>query len=100
MPKEQYVDRMRVTDSLRRMLRVLVDAEVPLSGLDITQRAELHAGTIHPKLAALETREWITSEWEIPVSPDVPRRRVYRMTPFGRTRTHELLGDYDPANEN
>jgi len=86
---------IRVSDKVRRILTVLLDADQGLSGLDICREANLGPGTIHPILARLERAGWLEGEWETPEPlPNRPRRRVYSLTLHGRTRALDALGRY------
>mgnify|MGYP001365053646 CR=1 FL=1 len=60
-----------------------------LYGLEISEEAGLSAGTLYPILADLESKGWVTSEWEN-VDPRVVgrrRRRYYRITAEGAAAT-------------
>jgi PadR family transcriptional regulator, regulatory protein PadR len=77
------------------ILEALIDAhDTGLSALEICAKAGLPGGTIHPDLARLEAREWITSSWGEPLHQGGPRPRLYRLTPSGRVRGHHALGHY------
>jgi PadR family transcriptional regulator PadR len=89
-------------DVTARILTVLLEVpedHVGLSPLEICDGAGLPTGTIHPSLARLERLEWITSGWETGTPPGRPRRRLYRLTPFGRTRVRQALGHYDSGRD-
>ncbi|MEV1179295.1 helix-turn-helix transcriptional regulator [Nonomuraea sp. NPDC049784] len=87
---------MDVTARILTVLLELPEDHLGLSPLEICDRAELPMGTIHPQLARLEGLEWITSAWETGTPPPGrPRRRLYRLTPFGRARVRQALGHYD-----
>lgn len=94
----EYVDGIKINDKMRRILRTFLDAATPLSGLELCETAELWSGTVYPQLAALEVREWLSSAWEEHDDPEdlSPRRRLYGLTPLGRTRAHAILGNYGP----
>ncbi|MDP4501039.1 PadR family transcriptional regulator [Nonomuraea turcica] len=84
----------KVNDKARRILEVLLNADQRLTGLTICDLTGLHA--IHPELASLEANEWVESAWatQEPL-PDRPRRRLYQLTPYGRTRALHALGRYE-----
>ncbi|TDD12890.1 PadR family transcriptional regulator [Nonomuraea diastatica] len=86
---------MDVTARILTVLLQLPEDHLGLSPLDICDRAAPLAGTIHPQLARLEGLEWITSAWATGTPPGRPRRRLYRLTPFGRTRVRQALGHYN-----
>lgn len=76
----------RMTIPTRLVLQVMLSS--PGShwyGLEIGREAGLRSGTIHPILARLERRGWITSEWEEidPKTEGRPRRRYYQLTGQG-----------------
>ncbi|GLW29094.1 PadR family transcriptional regulator [Actinoplanes regularis] len=62
-------------------------------GLQISQRADLATGTIHPILARLEGIGWLESRWEEidPVQAGRPRRRYYRLSPDGAEQARQAL---------
>lgn len=64
---------------------LLADSEQERYGAEIGTAAGLASGTIHPILARLEGRGWLTSRWEQvdPSAAGRPARRYYRLTADG-----------------
>ena len=82
-----------MTQATKMLLRVVLDEPGPLYGYEISAKAGLPSGTIHPILARLEKAGWLESAWE-PVDPDAvgrPRRRYYRLTGKGDKMARERL---------
>ena len=54
-------------------------------GADICAVTGLSSGTIYPVLARLEALQWVDSGWEQPSvhQQGWPRRRYYRLSPYG-----------------
>lgn len=62
-------------------------------GAEIGRLADLPTGTVHPILARLEGRGWVTSDWEDvdPSSAGRPARRYYRLSTMGIVAAREAL---------
>lgn len=63
-----------------RIIRVLVDADGPLTALQIASRAGLPPGSLYVWLAAWERTETVDAQW---LPGPYPSRRVYRITAGG-----------------
>lgn len=72
---------------------MLAEPAREMYGLEICKAAELPSGTIHPILARLERCEWLESRWEDiePTEEGRPRRRYYRLSPYGAERARAAL---------
>jgi PadR family transcriptional regulator, regulatory protein PadR len=84
----------RMTIPTQRVLRVLLeDVTAELYGAEISDRAELASGTVHPILARLERTGWLESRWEDiePRAEGRPARRYYRLTASGAQEAREAL---------
>jgi PadR family transcriptional regulator, regulatory protein PadR len=84
----------RMTYSTLLVVRaMLVEPAREMYGLEICKAAELPSGTIHPILARLERCGWLESRWEDinPTEEGRPRRRYYRLSPFGAERARTAL---------
>jgi PadR family transcriptional regulator PadR len=68
-------------------------------GFELTRAAGLPSGTVYPILRRLEDRGWIVSRWEVidEAHEGRRRRRYYRLTDEGRTRSREILTEQSPA---
>lgn len=78
--------RWRYGPARDRVFAVLVDADQPMSGLDVARASQVGAGRALLVLARYERDGLVKSEWERPQPyPDGrPRRRLYRLTEQGR----------------
>jgi DNA-binding PadR family transcriptional regulator len=72
---------------------MLAEPTREMYGLEICKAAELPSGTLHPILARLERCGWLESRWEDidPTEEGRPRRRYYRLSPFGAERARTAL---------
>lgn len=71
----------------------LDDPTRPRYGLELSKAARLYTGTLYPLLSRFERSGWLDSYWE-DVDESLegrPRRRMYRLTPTGRTRAMEAI---------
>jgi DNA-binding PadR family transcriptional regulator len=84
----------RMTLPTQLVLRALLkDPTREMYGLQVCAEAELPSGTIHPILARLEQADWVESRWEDinPHAEGRPRRRYYRITPYGAEQARDAL---------
>ncbi|TQS43888.1 PadR family transcriptional regulator [Cryptosporangium phraense] len=74
-------------------MHVLLDAndDDPHWGLRICEQAKLGPGTVYPALDRLTVADWVSSTWEGEYSAPRPRRRLYQLTPEGRTAATAAL---------
>ncbi|MFC4062808.1 hypothetical protein ACFOWE_31340 [Planomonospora corallina] len=94
--RRPVVDGVRLTPASERVLRVPLTSAPGLTVAAIGSRAGVKTRTVSRLLVRLQVRSWVLSAWEsLPPGADRPRRRFYRLTPYGRTRTLRLLGAYD-----
>lgn len=66
-------------------------------GLDITQRTDLHPGTVYTALRRLESRDLVRGRWEdadLAEEERRPRRRYYELTGAGDRALDEALVHY------
>jgi len=71
-------------------------------GLDIMEITGLPSGTVYPTLTRLESRGFVTGQWESEVIADRekrPRRRYYKLTAAGRTALTESTRMYGALAE-
>ncbi|MBO3751560.1 helix-turn-helix transcriptional regulator [Streptosporangiaceae bacterium NEAU-GS5] len=87
--RRRHIDGVTAHRHMRRVLLALLTDAGNLSLGTISAAAHVSAPRVVVDLAQLETKHWITSEWA-PGPP--PRRRFYRLTPYGWGRAYELLG--------
>lgn len=88
----------RADERRQAILVALLDGpQEGMTGLDLCRTLNWRPGTIHPDLAWLEREEWISSYWQErpPLDPPDSRRRLYQLTPHGRTRVLAALDRYD-----
>ena len=84
----------RMTLATQLVLGVLLaDPSSDHYGLQLSDRAGLPSGTIHPILARLEVLGWLESSWE-EIDPRVegrPARRYYRLSASGAESARSAL---------
>ena len=84
----------RMSAPTLKVLRfLLVENTTEASGAAISKATGVGAGTLYPLLARLEKARWIEGEWEKidPKEEGRPRRRFYKLTGPGVTRTRAEL---------
>lgn len=61
------------------------------------RRVPVHPGTLYPLLARLEKAGWLKGRWEngSPKKMGRPRKRLYRLTPTGKTSSQAELQRFD-----
>ena len=92
---------LRMSGPMLKVLRTILDAAGDeLSGAHIGREANLKSGTLYPILMRFEANGWLISRWEVEVPQDLgrPRRRLYRLTGFGRCRAVAALYELAPAS--
>ena len=62
-------------------------------GYDLSQAAQLKAGTLYPILMRLSERSLLESKWQESEYPGRPPRHLYRLTAKGREYAKEQLAD-------
>ena len=62
-------------------------------GYDLSQDAQLKAGTLYPILVRLSKRGLLESKWQESEYPGRPPRHLYRLTTNGREYAKEQLAD-------
>lgn len=67
------------------------------SGADIHKRSALASGTLYPILLRLESAGWLVSRWETidPSAAGRPRKRLYRLTTSGLSRSSEVFASFN-----
>ena len=86
----------RITGSTLKVLVVLLENQnQELAGSDIRKFTDIGAGTLYPILARLEKAGWVESHWEDvdPSKEGRPRKRFYRLTGIGETKSRRALKD-------
>lgn len=81
-----------------RLLRVLAfDPKSESGGLALAKDAGVRSPGVYRALARLEATGWVTSRPEdFPLAAcGRPRRRVYRLTPYGASQAVRLLAKHD-----
>lgn len=63
-------------------------------GYDLSQEANLKAGTLYPILMRLSKRALLESKWQESEYPGRPPRHLYRLTVNGREYAKEQLAEY------
>jgi PadR family transcriptional regulator PadR len=84
----------RMTLPTQLVLRALLEEPArEMYGLEVSARAGLQSGTIHPILARLEHAGWLESRWEDtdPREEGRPRRRYYHLSEHGAMRARSAL---------
>jgi DNA-binding PadR family transcriptional regulator len=93
-------ERLRLSHAGLRVLHAFLKAfsenvRSELAGADLMKEARLQSGTLYPILLRLERAGVLTSRWETE-SPELlgrPRRRFYKLTPFGVAVANDALRD-------
>jgi PadR family transcriptional regulator PadR len=69
------------------------------SGADVHKRSGLASGTLYPILLRLESAGWLVSRWETidPSAAGRPRKRLYRLTASGLSRSSEVFASFSPG---
>lgn len=87
---------LRLSYQALLVLRVFLDKpRKMLCGADLLKITNLSTGTLYPILLRFERYRLLESEWE-DVKPDEagrPRRRLYKITPYGAQTARRLLGN-------
>jgi DNA-binding PadR family transcriptional regulator len=94
-------DTPRITAPALKVLGQLMNAPLTgLAGADISKTAHIPSGTLYPILFRLEKAKWLCSEWEEadPAELGRPRKRLYRLTPFGSAASKAAIQDVIPEN--
>ncbi|MEP4052959.1 MAG: PadR family transcriptional regulator [Litorimonas sp.] len=77
--------------STLKILKCLISAPDGLHGYALMKASGLASGTLYPILARLSDRAWLEKKWEIGEGVSGPPRRVYTLTPLGRTQFEEFV---------
>ena len=85
----------RMTAPTADVLRVLLDSNAPVWGLQIIKKTERLPGTVYPILERLERQGWIRSSWEGDSNRQGPRRRLYEFTADGESAASETCLAYE-----
>lgn len=72
--------------STLKILECLIAAPDGLHGYALIKASGLASGTLYPILARLSDRDWLEKKWENGEGVSGPPRRVYTITPLGRTQ--------------
>jgi PadR family transcriptional regulator, regulatory protein PadR len=84
---------VRLTRRNRCVLLVLLSGAPGLYGYKMCQLAQVGSGTLYPLLERLERAGWVTAaNAAAPIPGTDLRRRMYWLTPTGRTEAFRLLG--------
>lgn len=81
-----YIAEMRLTSTLVKVLRSLVDsADRQRYGFDLAQETGMYPASLYSVLERLEREGWVTAEWERvdTYKAGRPRRRYYQLTEVG-----------------
>ena len=82
---------IKPTRGVRRVLLMLLTGADNIGGTTIMDAAGLSSGTVYPVLGRLSQLGWIGHVKEAAPYKDLPPRRFYSLTPFGRTGAISLL---------
>jgi PadR family transcriptional regulator PadR len=88
---------VRMSLQTLRVLEAFLDnPSEELAGSDVQKRGKVASGTLYPILLRLEAAGWFVSRWEAvdPAQVGRPRRRLYRLTPGGRSRASEVFASF------
>lgn len=77
--------KLRRTPAMVDVLGCLLDADLPVWGLNISAATGRPTGTVYPLLVRLEEAALVMSTWEDANDRPGPRRRLYALTPAGRS---------------
>ena len=83
---------LRLTPALRAVLGRFLRAETEVWGLLLATETGRPTGTIYPILERLEREGFVRSHWSDDESRSGARRRLYSLTPAGRTWAASRLG--------
>lgn len=92
--------RRRISDATARVLQLFLDdSNNPRYGLQILKTSRIPSGSLYPILIRLEEQEIIGSRWESATASSLgrPRRRLYELTPAGRSTARGLIEDWAAA---
>jgi PadR family transcriptional regulator, regulatory protein PadR len=85
-------------DVLDVLLRAVDDDGLQLHGYAIMRLTKRSGPTVYGVLDRLEDANWVSGYWEREAAePNKPRRRLYRLTPTGIAKAHELLAERRPS---
>lgn len=76
---------LRLTPALRAVLGQFLCAETEVWGLRLAAETGRPTGTIYPLLERLEREGFVRSRWGDDQSRSGARRRLYSLTPAGRS---------------
>lgn len=82
---------LRLTPATMAVLEFLVAADQPTWGLQIVRATGRPTGTVYPLLERLEGEGFVYSRWEEESARAGPRRRLYELTPAGRSWAGQRL---------
>lgn len=87
----------KVTRAGMRILRLLSFGLPGMwrSGAGISKDARIWAGSLYPALACFEKAGWVETQWE-PGDVPWPRKRIYRLTTYGREAIKARYGELAP----
>lgn len=76
---------LRLTPALKSVMEFLIQSEEEVWGLLLATRTGRPTGTIYPILERLEREGFLQSRWDDSESRSGARRRLYSLTPAGRS---------------
>ena len=84
---------------LKVLSHFLANGDTPQTGAMLTRALGIGSGTLYPLLLKLEGGGLLTGEWEDgdPSALGRPRRRYYRLTGVGATRTRAEINGLNTA---
>jgi DNA-binding PadR family transcriptional regulator len=93
---------MNLTDSLERVLRVLLeDPAKPRYGYDLMKAARLPSGSLYPMLSRLRDQGLVESQWETQQEESAgrPPRKYYKLTSSGVQEARMALAEAHAAQK-
>jgi DNA-binding PadR family transcriptional regulator len=82
----------RVTKLLLEVLLALAqEPDEPLHGFAIAAKTDNKPQSVYPALNRLERAGWVRAGWEPSATEGRPNKRVYSLTPDGRSKALALL---------
>lgn len=85
----------RVTPATVDVLRLLVEAERAVWGLQIVKSTGRPSGSVYPILDRLEQLGWVGSNWEDDSTRQGPRRRYYQLEDDAREFAAQAIAAFE-----
>ncbi len=90
---------VRVTKPTLKIANYLTSLKgVSTWGLQICAETNLGSGSVYSVLDRFEGYGWVESYWEEDNSRRGARRRLYKVTPLGKTALKQLIAEHSPVH--